>query len=449
LNNVISWSYSLLSSEEQKLFAFLSVFSGGFTLDAAEAIFSRTVAEKSVPNLVASLLDKCLLQHIPDREGHGEPQYTMLVTIQEFARTRLREMGVETEIHNWHLAYFLDLAEKGEKEMHGPKQTEWLNRFNTMSDNMRAALEWALKSGGDMRAERLLFALRDLWFMGAHLSEGIERAKAVLISKFPAQTASARLKALNTYLYLLWYVRVNTKADPRNQDIELASIGEEALRLGHQLGDQRNLAFTLLFLGYAVAEKQNYELAHSYLDQSLEIWRSLEDETYTGLALGALGDVAMYEHEFSRAQILFEQAVPLLREARKYSYLAIQLRRLGQLAIPRGELPKAMALIRESLQLNWTIRDYDGTCCCLAAMGAWCAASGQSVCAAKLFGALDAVLEFTHFGMMPLDQQEYERSVSELRNRLDESTFTAAWMEGRAMTMEQSIEYALEISKSL
>ena len=449
LNNAIAWSYNLLPAEEQKLFAYLSVFSGGFTLESAEAILSGTATEKSVPDLVASLLDKSLLQLIPDREAYGEPHYTMLVTIQEFARMCLNEMGEEMELRNRHLAYFIDLAEKGDEEMHGPNQTEWLNRFNTMSDNLRAALEWALKSGGDMKAERLLFALRDLWFMGVHLSEGIERAKSVLVRKYPAQTASARLKALNTYLYLLWFAPVSTKADPLNPGTELASIGEEALHLGAQLNDRRGIAFTLLFLGYAVAEQQSYALAHSYLDQSLEIWRSLEDETYTGLTLGALGELAMYEHKFAHAQKLFEQAVPPLREAGKHSYLGIPLRRLGQLAILQGEPSRAMALIQESLQLNWTIRDYDGICSCVAAMGALCAAAGQSVGAAKLFGVLDAVFEFTRYGMMPLDQQEYERGVSELRGQLDDATFTAAWVEGRTMTLEQAVAYALELPTSL
>ncbi|HMD80252.1 MAG TPA: helix-turn-helix domain-containing protein, partial [Anaerolineales bacterium] len=117
LNDAIAWSYNLLSNEEQNLFAYLSVFSGGFTLDMAETIFSRTVTGKSVSDLITSLLDKSLLQLVFD-EG-SQPRYTMLVTIQEYARERFRDVGEETKVRNQHLAYFLNLTTNADKELRG------------------------------------------------------------------------------------------------------------------------------------------------------------------------------------------------------------------------------------------------------------------------------------------------------------------------------------------
>ncbi len=169
LNDAIDWSYSLLSAEEQKLFAYLSVFSGGFTLEAVEAIFSRTVVEKSVSDLITLLLDKSLLQRVPEHESLqvgvgriGNPTYTMLAIIQQFARDRLRDMGEETEVRKWHLTYFLALAEKGDKEIRGPNQIEWLQRLGMMRDNFRAALQWAIETG---QTEAALHMARKLhWF---------------------------------------------------------------------------------------------------------------------------------------------------------------------------------------------------------------------------------------------------------------------------------------------
>jgi predicted ATPase len=112
LNNAIRWSYNLLSEEEQKVFAYLSVFSGGFTLEAAEAMFWQTFTGKSVSDLVASLLDKSLLQRALESAARLEARYTMLVTIQEFARERLLEMGDAAEIRDRHLTYFCELAEQ-------------------------------------------------------------------------------------------------------------------------------------------------------------------------------------------------------------------------------------------------------------------------------------------------------------------------------------------------
>src|SRR6185503_3991565 len=127
LNDAIGWSYNLLSAEEQIFFAYLSVFSGGFTLETAESMFSAMFTTKSVSELITSLLDKSLLQRALDE--HGEPRFTMLVTIQEFARTRLREIGKEAETRDLHLAYFLDLAEQADREIHGPEQVEWMDRL--------------------------------------------------------------------------------------------------------------------------------------------------------------------------------------------------------------------------------------------------------------------------------------------------------------------------------
>ena len=142
LDNAIRWSYNLLYPEEQVLFVRLSVFSGSFTIDAVEAIFSRTVLNKSASDLVASLLDKSLLQRTLD--ARGEPRFSMLVTIQQFALEHLHHTGEETEIRNWHLAYFFDLAEKADSEIHGPDQLDWLDKIESDYDNFLAALEWCL-----------------------------------------------------------------------------------------------------------------------------------------------------------------------------------------------------------------------------------------------------------------------------------------------------------------
>src|SRR4029453_18175675 len=137
LHNAIGWSFDLLSEEEQSIFARLGVFSGGFTLEAADALFSRTVINKSVSELVTLLLDKSLLQRSLDERG--TPRFNMLVTIQQFALERLKAMAREAEARDWHLAYFLNLAEEADKQMRRADQVEWINRVEKELDNLRAA----------------------------------------------------------------------------------------------------------------------------------------------------------------------------------------------------------------------------------------------------------------------------------------------------------------------
>lgn len=163
LRNAIGWSYNLLSQEEQELFAYLSVFSGRFTLKIAEKIFSEKGAARSVGALIASLFDKSLLQRaLPAR---GEAGLTMLVTIRQFALDQLRQMGKEANVRNRHLAYLIDVAASAEQEMRGARQIEWLRRLDALSDDLRAALEWAIETRQTQPALQLARKLHWYWFV--------------------------------------------------------------------------------------------------------------------------------------------------------------------------------------------------------------------------------------------------------------------------------------------
>ena len=152
----------------------------------------------------------------------------------------------------------------------------------------------------------------------------------------------------------------------------------------------------------------------------------------------------MLQGDTERAQTLYEQAIPLLNEAKDYIFLALPIRRLGQLAMIQGNLLKAMAFTKESLQNNWAMRDYRGVGACLAILGALSVAQAQDDRAAKLFGAVEVVLEFIQVPLFLFDQQQYEHNVSQLRGILDAPTFARAWMEGRMMTTEQAVAYTLK-----
>ncbi|HEU4746431.1 MAG TPA: adenylate/guanylate cyclase domain-containing protein, partial [Anaerolineales bacterium] len=184
LRNAIDWSYSLLSEQEQKLFVYLSVFSGSFTLAEAEAIFAHTVSEKSVPELLTLLLDKSLIRRVANESR--EDRYEMLMTIQEYALERLRGSGEEIEIRNRHLAYFCELAEQARPGLRGAGQLAWLDCLDSEYDNLRAVLHWAQESRAIAEGLRLITALEWFWAWRVHLQEPILALENLLAGPLPA-----------------------------------------------------------------------------------------------------------------------------------------------------------------------------------------------------------------------------------------------------------------------
>lgn len=435
LRATIDWSFDLLSETERILFRRLSVMVGGFTLNAAENIAAgEDVVQSRVIELLGNLINKSLIRVEESSGSEGvETRYGLLETIREYAREKLHEAGEETVLRSRHLEYFMKISEEIEPKLEGADQKVWLDRLETEIDNLRSALDWALQNEEIVAALRLAGALRRFWFVRAHHNEGVERLKAVLDHPDARQPTTARLKALNAYFFMLW---------PSLAEIQ--PHGEEALALSIQLGDRWNSAFALLWLGVGATAQGNYSLARSYLEQSLEIWRELEEKTYAAWSYVFLGEVALLQGNKLHAEELYLQAVPSLREAKDFAFLAIPLRRLGQLAMARGDQVRAAAFIQESLQHNWRVHDYRGVGACLAALAALSLLQAENERAIKLLAVVDTVLEFIRTPFLALDQQQYEHNVSQLRDQIDKSTFMKAWAEGRAMTFEQAVEFALK-----
>jgi len=262
--------------------------------------------------------------------------------------------------------------------------------------------------------------------------------KTILSRPDASLPTSARLKAMNAYFFMLW---------PQGKLMEVRPLIEEALELGIKLEDRWNMAFTFVWAGMMAAGEGDYARVTSYLQQSHEKWQESGDETYKAMSLVFLGDIYMFQHEYNHAEALYEEANPRFREVRDYPVLALILRRLGQLALKKGELNRATALIRESLIHNWNVHDYRGTGACLAALAAVSMAQKKPGRATKLFGAVDAVLQSAQIPLLPFDQQEYERNMSQLRGQLDGSVFEKAWSNGRVTPLEQTIEFALKETK--
>jgi tetratricopeptide (TPR) repeat protein len=558
----MDWSYSLLSDAELALFRRLSVFAGGFTLEAAEAVCadasgsSPSVSPHEVLNLLIRLINKSLV--VVEEHG-GEGRYRLIETIRQYGREKLIEAGEEAELNRRHRDWYLELAEAAEPELRGPDQRVWFNSLETEHDNLRAALRRSLENRETEEMLRLAGALWRFWYVRGYLSEGREWLERVL-AEGGGTSPPARAKALAGAGILAW----------RQGDYGRAKmLFEESLALYRELGNNRGIAESLRGLGFVARDQRDYEGAVELFEESLALSRKVEDkwgiawplndlgvvalsqgdygravelckeslflfrEIGDGwgmaVSLNILGIVAQRQGEHDRATLLCEESLGLFRELEDKKGIADSLRLLGFVAMDQGDFGRsaalieeslalcrelvdkrsisssllllgfaarvqgdygrattllkeslslfqesgakqeagdksgiahslcllglvdrdqgdygrATALLEESLSLFRELEDRRGIAQCLEGLAAAVGAQGGPECAARIFGAAEALREVIGVPMQFSDRADYDRSVASVRTALGEEAFSTAWAEGRKMTSEEAVEYAL------
>ena len=482
LNNAIRWSYNLLSVEEQKLFAYLSVFSGGFTLDAAEAMFSQTFTGQSISSLVASLLDKSLVQRALENQAHGEARYTMLVTIQEFTRERLLELGEEKEIRDRHLAYFCDLAEKARIELRGAGQLAWLDRLEAEYGNLHAALNWAQQSGAIAEGLRLATDLDRFWIWRVHLQEPSLALENLLARPLPAHKiqALARGHRVVGRLQFTMYNKILAEAHFKESErlcrllgpegkVDLAQVRlyifsmhgtitkepiqiresyDEVLKLLRETGDQWETALWISEMGLGLARSGDFTGAHQALKQSLRLFQECGDiiGAYT-ISNQYLAALALEEGNYAEARTQLEENLHFYRQARLNVFIDIPLWALGVIAMREGDYARSKAWYTECLLHDQKIGlPRKQLAECFIGFAGIASAGKRFERAAQLLGAGEAEAEAREIPLENIDRIELQRLTALLRAELGDIKFEALASQGRAMTMQQAVAYALENS---
>jgi tetratricopeptide (TPR) repeat protein len=379
LHGAIAWSYDLLSNEEQQLFAYLSVFSGGFMLEAAESIFSRTITNKHISDLIASLLDKSLLQRTFD--ASGEPRFNMLVTIQQFALDCLQRKGEEAEVRNWHLAHFLNFAEQADKQIHGPDQAEWMDRVEKENDNYRA-LEWCLFTQKTEVALNLLGALGWAWFVRGYYSDTrnwFDKIRAMsdvadypmafgrtlnllgLVGYSQGDYAGAHIfleQALSIYQALGvagesgMAVALDHLGMVVSEEGDLKGgkdLAEKAATLYAKCGDQRGYARALFHLGY---DNQDTNLARSFFERSLAIFSQVGDVWGLGRIYHGLSWLFSDQRDYAKARPMAEQALANDQRIGFRAGIVNDLIDLGWVCRAQGDYDAATAFYEAGLDLS-------------------------------------------------------------------------------------------------
>ncbi len=438
LRAALDWSHDLLSEPERQLLRRLSVFAGGWTLEAAEEVCSGDgLAAADILPLLVQLVEKSLALA---EEQHGAATYRLLDTVRQYCAEKLREAGETAMLRDQHLTWFAEVAEQAEEPLWSSDQVAWFARLKADEGNLRAALEWSTRTSAQPEQEaatveaglRLGGALWHFWNLRGHLSEG--RARLLELLAMGMGAPNVRAKALHAAAYLAFL-----QGDPG----EATRLTGEVLALGRQDVQPFLVASALVGLATGALMAGDPGRATILCEEGLALCRQAGDRRGTYYSLYGLMEVARLQGEYERAIALMEEAHALTREQGDPWSIAFALSILGNLTLQRGDVARAGALQRESLALRHAIEDTVGIGRCLDGLGWVASAQAQAARAVRLFGAAETLREQTGAAPHLPWRAEHERRVAAARASLTDDAFAAAWSEGRALPLNQAIAYAL------
>jgi predicted ATPase/class 3 adenylate cyclase/Tfp pilus assembly protein PilF len=431
LRGAIDWSHDLLTGDEQKLFRRLGIFVGGCALEAIESICNLE-NDLRVLETMDSLVGKSLLKQA---EIRGEPRFTMLETIREYARERLLAEGDTEKLQKHHRDYFLALTAKAAPKLMGAEQAEWFARLDEEHDNLRSALESSLSEAEPEDSLRLCSTLQRFWWTRGHLSEGRAWCARALVGPQAGEPTPERAKALSGSGLLAFWQGDYPAARAQH---------EECLAIWRQRGDRRGIALSLNNLGMVARSQGDYAAARTLYEESFAM-RELSDRWGAGASLMNLGNLAAEQGDYGGSRTRLEESLAIFREIGDRVAVATALENLGNVAYEQGELASARALHVESLTMRRELGDKLGIVISLERLAGVIASLGSPLRAARIWGVAERLRAEIGSGLEPKERSQHDQRVAAARATVQEAAaFDRAWQTGGAMSLEQAMAYALE-----
>ncbi len=341
LRGAIDWSYSLLTEAERTLLRRLSVFVGGWTLEACEAVcVGADIEVADILDLLTRLVDKSLVVTQADENGVSE-RYRMLETIRQYARERLADTDEGTAVRDKHLVHFVRLAELAEPALTGPLQVVWQARLDQELDNIRTALQWA-HEGNVESGLRIAAALLKFWEAHGYHREACDWLSMLLKQQEEPAATIVRAKALRVQSYL---------TSEQGDFGHAALLAQESIALARQLGDLHAVATGLFFLGYAICWQDDIWKGRSLFSESLAIYRSLGDKLGVSETLGNLGSWGGFEDPEQTSAYL-QESLSVFREIGHLAGIGNILTNLGVQAMHQGNFVSASTALEEGYAMQ-------------------------------------------------------------------------------------------------
>lgn len=432
LRAAIDWSYSLLTGEEQRLFARLGVFSGGWTLEAAEYV-GNAAEDLDVLETTASLVDKSLVR----QEGEDEPRFSLLETIREYALERLGASPEAEPIHQRHAAYYLNLGETAEPDLQGEQADAWMARLEAERDNLRAALTWFQQRAEVEEELRLAAALEYYWRAMGRLSEGRHWLDSGQ-SRGEGVSVPVRIKALAS---------TGSLALMQGDHERVVTSMEELLRLARQHGDSVNIRTALSLLAVAAYAREDHHRAARYLQENLITARASGSQADVARALLDLGLARSEIGNFSEAAALIEDARVLYQAEGNTVWETIAVGSLGYICLLMEEWQRAQALLVTYLRMAQQIGDTLNLVSALEGLAVLAAHENEMGQAVRLFAAAHVVRESTGARLLsPRNHAMIQGAATSTRRILGEADWEEAWNEGRHMTLDEAAALAMTVT---
>jgi len=434
----IDWSYELLSDSERQLLVRSSVFSGGWTLEAAEAICAgRGIDARDVLDLLSRLVDKSLV--IVDDTNLGDCRYRLLETIRQYAREQLLRAGDDRRVADAHVNYYLSLAREAEPQIVQHDQVAWLNRLDREHDNLRAAFTWAIGDGIRHRdALGLSTALWWFWLKRGYLAEGRQRLERAFSTSHDV-AVGAEARALIGLVHLASF-----QGDAEGT----RTLTARALATARQAGDEWAEAYALAYSAVNELERGEFMRARALATDARDAARRGVGPLAfqpMGLIWRVLGYCALQGGELHAAVSTFEEAVGFLRHAGEIWGLAILLSDLAALRVLDQRYDDATVKATEALALCRSLRDRRGAGWCLQTLAMIDTTAGRARQAAWLYGAADALLRSVGATGQVTFSRLQDHYVTVSRDALGASAFADAFQAGQKTSLPRIMDNSCPI----
>jgi predicted ATPase/class 3 adenylate cyclase len=433
MRDAIGWSHDLLTQEEQTLLHCLAVFSGGCTLEAAEAVVDPE-ATLDVFDGIASLVDKSLLRQ---KEVKGEARFRMLETVREFALERLEQSGKGEAGRGRLAAWCLGLAEAAQPDLiGGSMQPRWVGLLDNELPNIRAAVNWLLERGEGRTALRLLTAAEDYW--SQRRPNTVELCRWLTAALAAAPDAPAADRTVAHYLLAL----VNSTL---GNEEEAAMHAQHLLSAAQESGEPAALGLAHYGVGMVWEFRGQSDRAAVALAEAVPLLQAAGNDVLAAWAQADLADILVWRGDLAAGVPMLDEALARLRQTGADWLILLVLNQRGHAALAQRDLPRAASCFAESITVAQTIEQTRATLGAVHGLAGVALALGQAERAARLLGAVGAARDA--LGMGRITQKHHgERITSDTRAALEAADFEEAWSAGRVLTLQEAVAEALAIA---
>ena len=435
LRAMVDWSHDLLSEDERRLFRQLSVFAGGWTLEAADAMQDPS-SQTSTLDLLSRLIDKSFI--LVERQLGREARYSMLETLREYAFEKLGAVGETTFAREQHFEFFHNLALRS--RLYGPEKQLWLDRLEADYDNIRTAVTRALayrdSEGVQPYIEEtteLILALTDFFWFRGYTAEAREWMDQLLGIEMPASSLRALLLQKSG-----WYARVS--GDFKKADMLL----HRALNMSKEIGDMNRASWALGDLGLSARDQGDNQQSIRYFTEGLKFARESGEDRPIGVLFFNLAESYELLEDLNKAKDLWEQGLSLFRAEGDKTHIAWGLEGLAGTAYLAKNLASALKLHLESLSIKVEVMDRLGIAYSLEGLAQVAAAKDEPERAAILWGAASHLRKTMNIPLDPSREELYASLIPQTRELIGDHEFEIAWKKGESMKLEEAIEYALQ-----